>query len=290
MEEEFLEKIKHLEKKYGGRIGLYATNLTSGETLQYRKNERFGTASVIKIPLLITYFRKCQEGIFDFSAAVRQKELYLVDIPEESGVLKRFPNDSLIPMEVVAMLMIYLSDNVATNIFLHNFTSKDFFNSAMRDLRYSSTYLTVEKLSSKIFYNAKEDIGYSTPEELARILGDVMQYKTLEKKYTEKLLEYMSLSYLGWRLTRNLPRRSRYENRAVIKRYGSKSGTFTRLNIVNDLAFVSTNDGQDLVISCMMNGLEDKNIVCPLIVDSIHNKLFGEIGEAVFRLLKLRNG
>ena len=247
MQNKLFEKIKQHEENFGGRIGLYAINLATGETLKHRHDEVFGTASTIKVPLLMTYFRKCQEGMLDFSTTIQQKEEYVCDIPGESGVMKKIPFGASIPMEVIAMLMIYLSDNMATNVFLTDFIPKELFNSTMKGLGYGSTRLTAEKLNKDLFFQSTEDIGYSTPEELGRILSDIISYKMLENKYAEKLLEYMSMSYLAHRLTRRLPHHARRGEEAIIERYGSKAGTYTRLKVVNDIAFAVTKDGQQII-------------------------------------------
>ena len=208
------------------------------------------------------------------------------DLGTKIDALKKIPLGASIPMEVVAMLMIYLSDNMATNVFLNDFIPKELFNSTMKELGYGSTKLTAEKLNKDFFFQSTEDIGYSTPEELGRILSDIILYKTLEKKYSEKLLEYMSMSYLAYRLTRRLPHHTRQGEKAVIERYGSKAGTFTRLKVVNDLAFAVAKDGQQIVISCMMNGLSNEDNILPSVVDSMQNNLLGDIGVLSFEFLQ----
>ncbi len=285
MNNALLQIIGEHEKRFGGRIGFYAENLTTGDTLAYREGESFGTASVIKVPLLIAYFKKCQEGVFDFSATITQKNKYLFDIPDEAGLMKKIPKETVIPIEVVAMLMIYLSDSTATNVFLADFIPKELFNRMMQDMGYTSTRLVVEKLDNSVFIGSEGDIGYSTPQELGRILGDAMRHISIEQKYENKLLEYMGMNYLSPRLTRGLPHRTRLGDAALIEKYGSKTGTYTRIKVINDLAFVVTAKGESIVMSCMMNGLADENSVRQSVIDSMQNKLFGIIGDIAFNSL-----
>jgi len=285
MNDALLRIIGEHEKKFGGRIGFYAENFTTGNTLAYKEGETFGTASVIKVPLLIAYFKKCQEGVFDFSAVIAQKNKYLCDIPEEVGLMKKIPRETLIPIETIAMLMIFLSDNTAMNVFLTDFVPKDLFNRMMVDMGYASTRLAVEKLDSSVFFGSKGDIGYSTPWELAKILRDAMRYASIEQRYADILIEYMGMNHLSLRLTRGLPHRTRFGDAALIEKYGSKAGTYTRIKVINDLAFAVTAKGESIIISCMMNGLADENGVRPSAVDSMQNKLFGIIGDMAFQSL-----
>lgn len=285
MEEKISQIITEHEQRFGGRIGLYAENLATGKATAHRQDEAFGTASIIKVPLLIAYFKKCEEGTFDFSASVTQKKEYLFDIPDEAGFMKKIPEGTPVPIEAAAMLMIYLSDNTATNVFLRDFVPKQLFNEMMQGMGYGSTRLTIDMLNSEVFTGSTEDIGYSTPRELARILGDAMLHKSIRQTYGDKLLEYMAMNYLSPRLTRGLPHETRLGSGALIKRYGSKAGTYTRHQTINDLAYIITKTGEQIVIACTMNGLSDEGGVRQSAVDSMQNRLFGTLGELAFQAI-----
>ena len=270
------------EARYRGRIGFFASNLTTGKFVAYRENESFGTASIIKVPLLMTYFRKCQEQIFDLSDTVSKKDKYIIDLPSENGVFKYFPDGTKVPVRLLAMLMIGMSDNSATNVFLTDFIKQGEFNRTMQKLGYKSTKLAVNRLSAKLFNSATTDIGFSTPQEASTILADIIDKKTLTGYYAEEILRYMSMTSAGTRLTRKVPFRPSFK--AKITRYGSKSGSYSKLNIINDLAFFTTTGGQTIVMSCMLN-LQNKDGLSTEAVDSMQNLLLGKIGEMAFRQL-----
>jgi len=230
----------------------------------------------------MTYFRKCQEQIFDLSDTVSKKDKYIIDLPSENGVFKYFPDGTKVPVRLLAMLMIGMSDNSATNVFLTDFIKQGEFNRTMQKLGYKSTKLAVNRLSAKLFNSATTDIGFSTPQEASTILADIIDKKTLTGYYAEEILRYMSMTSAGTRLTRKVPFRPSFK--AKITRYGSKSGSYSKLNIINDLAFFTTTGGQTIVMSCMLN-LQNKDGLSTEAVDSMQNLLLGKIGEMAFRQL-----
>lgn len=158
-------------------------------------------------------------------------------------------------------------------------------NAAMQELGYPDIALKVPDLTLKSFAQAKDDIGYATPQSLGRLLGDIALHKTLQEQYAEKVLGYMSSNYLWWRLTRNLPHHANLGDNSPIADYGSKEGTYSARKTINDLAFVRTKNGQTMVFCVMMQSMQNADNTLQVAIDSVQNKLFGEIGRLLFEEL-----
>ena len=58
----FDDQFKHAAVEYGGRLGVAAKNIATGETILYNADTLFPTASVIKLPVLVELFYKFHEG------------------------------------------------------------------------------------------------------------------------------------------------------------------------------------------------------------------------------------
>ena len=280
-----LQLIQDSERRYGGAIGLWAANLSTGKEIVHRADEIFGTASLIKIPVLLTLFRKCEQGVFHLDRAVPLQKKHVFDIREEAGILKHLPLGSAVTVEVAARLMIYLSDNTAANFVLQEYVAMEEINTLMEELGYSDIRLNVPDFTLKSFTEAKEDIGCATPQSLGRLLGDIAFRKTLQEKYAEKAFAYMSSNYLWWRLTRNLPHRANVGDGSPIADYGSKEGTYSARKTINDLAFIRTKNGQIMIFCVMMRGMQNEDGILQVAIDSAQNKLFGEIGRLLFEEL-----
>ena len=96
-----------------GTVGFYAEDLTTGEQLSYNADETFFTASTFKVPLLVGLFREIESGNIELLERVKLNEDMKV---AGSGVLKEMVSGIELTIHDLAMLMIIVSDNTATDI------------------------------------------------------------------------------------------------------------------------------------------------------------------------------
>jgi len=106
-------EIERLADATGGIVGVAATDLATGRHIGYREDELFPTASVIKLPLLVTLYEDAIAGRIDLSERVTYREDTKV---AGSGVLQ-FLDDGLNPtLRDLAVLMMSVIDNTATDL------------------------------------------------------------------------------------------------------------------------------------------------------------------------------
>lgn len=99
----------------GGVVGVAATYLPTGRHVGYREEETFPTASVIKVPILVTLYEAALAGEVDLAERVT----YRADtkVPG-SGVLQDLDDGLVCTLRDLAVLMITVSDNTATDLVL----------------------------------------------------------------------------------------------------------------------------------------------------------------------------
>jgi beta-lactamase class A len=106
-------EIERLADATGGIVGVAATQLATGRHIGYREGELFPTASVVKLPLLVTLYEDALAGRIDLSERVTYRDGTKV---AGSGVLQ-FLDDGLNPtLRDLAVLMMSVSDNTATDL------------------------------------------------------------------------------------------------------------------------------------------------------------------------------
>jgi beta-lactamase class A len=108
-----LDRLERLRQRFSGRIGIAARNLATGEEFLIDHERAFPTASSIKVPILYELFRQAESGAFSLDDRV---ELTQGDIVEGSGVLRDLRPGLQPTVHDIAMLMIIVSDNTATNM------------------------------------------------------------------------------------------------------------------------------------------------------------------------------
>jgi beta-lactamase class A len=95
------------------RAGIYVKHLKTGEEAVVRADERFNSASVIKIPVMVMAYQMAEKGALDLNARVT---IGKADRRGGSGVL-RYHDLGLQPtVRDVMMQMIITSDNTATDL------------------------------------------------------------------------------------------------------------------------------------------------------------------------------
>jgi len=117
--EAVVDRIEALAIATGGIIGVSATQLGSGRHLAYREDELFPTASVIKLPLLVTLYEDSQAGKIDLAERIVYREDTRV---AGSGVLQYLDPGLAPTLRDLAVLMMTVSDNTATDLLLDRVT------------------------------------------------------------------------------------------------------------------------------------------------------------------------
>ena len=98
-----------------GRIGFYIEDLTTGITHEHNADQRFPTASVCKVPVMIELFRQVGNGTLSLNDRRRLQG----DISTHgSGTLQLMEDEPELTLRDYCRLMIGISDNMATDLLL----------------------------------------------------------------------------------------------------------------------------------------------------------------------------
>lgn len=113
---EVYERLYHIEKEFGGTLGVAARGLGPKSTmppLDWQPNEPFPAASTIKVPILYTALR-----LFDLGRLTLDERLPLTAEEQVagSGVLRDLQPGLAPTLYDLLMLMTVVSDNTATNM------------------------------------------------------------------------------------------------------------------------------------------------------------------------------
>lgn len=123
----FQSRVEELAAQAGGIVGFAATKLSTGKHIGYREDELFPTASVIKVPILVALYGESLAGRADLGERVTYREASKV---AGSGVLQDLDDGLACTLRDLAVLMITVSDNTATDLLLERL-GKDRVEAAM---------------------------------------------------------------------------------------------------------------------------------------------------------------
>lgn len=174
-----------------GVLGYSVWNLDTGERLSLRGDETFPTASLIKVPILVT--------LYDL---VDRKELSLddpltvlkIDQVPGSGVLQFMHSGMSLSVHDAAALMIVLSDNTATNLLLDRVAIRRVWQK-MESLGlphtkvHSKTFLRITSVAMDS--SVKYGLGVSTPNEMAHLFQLLADGKAVNPAADSAMLDIL---------------------------------------------------------------------------------------------------
>ncbi len=97
---------------FKGEVGIYARHLTTGQEIAIHADDLYPTASMVKVPIMLTLFQEIQNGNLDYDSTFIWSS-GLVNY-EDDGMLSAFRDSSKISLKKVVSLMITYSDNLAS--------------------------------------------------------------------------------------------------------------------------------------------------------------------------------
>jgi len=199
--------IQDADKSLDGVMGVYAIDLTTGNTIASNADEIFPTASTIKIAILAELFHQAQQGKLNLSDIYTLKSSDLVG---GSGISSAFtPGVTKLTLRDLAALMISVSDNSMTNVIIDRI-GIDNVNALLDSLGLSHTRLRRKMMDIKAAAEGRENT--STPHEMSQLLEALYRGEVLNKQFTEDFFNLLSIHKESY-LPRLLPEDLRVANK-----------------------------------------------------------------------------
>lgn len=191
------DKLKRQIDAFPGVAGVAVRDLAGGLDLQINGDDLFPTASTIKIHVLTQLLAKAEAGEVDL-----QERLTLPppDPVLGSGVLAYLEGPVEMSLLDVAILMIIVSDNAATNLCIDRAGLAE-TNALLRDLGLVSTRLRRKMMDQLAAVREQENV--STPAELVQMLSLLHEGKP-SPAVAERCLQILRKPKAGF-LNRALP-------------------------------------------------------------------------------------
>ena len=175
-----------------GVVGYTVHNLDTGERFERRGDETFPTASLIKVPILVTVFdlvEKAQLQLDDKLTVLK------IDKVPGAGQLQFMHDNAVITVRDAAWLMTTLSDNTATNLLLDRIVIRRVWDK-MEKLGLPHT-----KVHAKVFLriasvamdsSVKYGLGVTTPNEMTRLFALLAEGKAVSPKADSTMLDILA--------------------------------------------------------------------------------------------------
>lgn len=180
-----------LADAHRGIVGYSIRVIETGERIERRGDEPFPTASLIKVPILVALFDRVEKGEIALDDRVR---VLKTDKVPGSGMLQFFHDGLEVTIADLAMLMISISDNTATNLLLDKVPMRRVWEKMEalglpRTKVHSKSFLRITSVSPDS--SVKYGLGVTTPNEMAQLYALMAEGRAVSPTADSTMLAIM---------------------------------------------------------------------------------------------------
>ena len=246
-----------------GVLGYSVLNLDTGERLSLRGDETFPTASLIKVPILVTLYDLAEQKQLSLDDPIT---VLKIDQVPGSGVLQFMHPGMSLSVHDAAALMIVLSDNSATNLILDKIAIRRVWT------KMEALGLPHSKVHSKVFLrlasvamdsSVKYGLGVSTPNEMAHLFELLAEGKAVSPAADSAMLQLLANNADGDSMQRTI------EGLSTPHKTGATDSVRTECALFRL---------QSRVVAC---GFTKQNTDTRWVVDNEGQVTLGKIGAAI---------
>jgi beta-lactamase class A len=200
-------RIEQKIRAFHGEMGIYAKDLSTGEIVSVNADQRFPTASLIKVAVMAEVFRQIDAGKLAHDTTVTLKESDKAG--DETVPLNMLHPGVVLAVDDLLRVMIAYSDNTATNLLV------GLVGTANVDALLDSYGLTKTRLYRPTFRDGHADVlpgeekeyglGSTTPHEIARLVELIAQGKVVSAAAGDAMIALLATQQDRAMIPRSLP-------------------------------------------------------------------------------------
>ena len=288
-----------------GQLGVGFKNLITGDEYYFHKDERFPSASTLKIPVLIELFHQVEQGkiaLTDLHALDRQ------DIAPGSGVLRVLKPGVTMSIYDYAVLMMIVSDNTATDV-VYNLLGRENIRGMIdrMGLRNTRSDLNCKELlcslvgmppetsfeemvelfnregtdqeipeRTEMYTDFDRPNDFSSPADMVTMLSGLYHKELISPKACEEMMQIMAECQTNGRIPYDLPQHGPNKPQAVIHKTGTLS------YVANDCGIVKTSTNA-YILAMFYNGIHAE----PAEKEELHHhdRLLAHLSRDIFNAI-----
>jgi beta-lactamase class A len=256
-------KLDSIADAHHGVVGYSVIDLDNNVRLSRRGDEKFPTASLIKVPILVTVYDLVAKGQLSLDDPI---SVLKIDQVPGSGVIQYLHNGTILTVRDAAWLMTTISDNTATNLLLDRIIIRRVWNKmdslGLHDTRvHSKSFLRIASIAMDS--SVKYGLGVTTPNEMARLFELLARGKAVNPALDSAMLDILEHN----------------ENNEKLQRYvygvrsAHKSGETDQVRTECTLYYL-----RNRIVACV---LTKENVDQRYAVDAEAHLTIGRMGEAI---------
>jgi beta-lactamase class A len=183
-------RLDSLTAPFRGVAGVHVRNLRTGATAQVNADQLFPTASMIKVPLLVTLFDRVERG----DLALDQQMVFRDSLKyADYDLTGKFRDGETIPLDQLAFLMVALSDNTAS-LWIQALVGGEEVNRWLDAHGFENTRVNSRTPGRRPDWEVY-GWGQTTPREMSRLMTMIRQGEAVSPAASERMYRLLSGSF-----------------------------------------------------------------------------------------------
>ena len=196
-------QLSEMIESFKGDVGVYFKHLPSGEEIAINADSLFPTASMIKVPILLSLFERIENSELDYDTT-------LVWLPEivnygGDGILSSFKDSSSISLTKLISLMITYSDNHASLWCQELAGGGSTINAWLVENGYEKTRMNSRTPNRQDDWK-KYGWGQTTPREMAELITMIHNNQAVSAWGSEEMYRFLTRIYWDDEALSQIPR------------------------------------------------------------------------------------
>lgn len=185
-------RLRAITDGFAGEVGIYVRHLRSGATVEMRADELFPTASLIKVPLLLTLYDRLESGAIDFEEEWTFRDSLVYTEYDLSAKLR---DGVTVPVSELAHLMIVMSDNTAALWIQDRIGGGAAANAWLAAHGFEATRVN-SRTPGREDDRERYGWGQTTPREIAGLLVTIREGRAVSPAASDQM--YRTLTDVYW--------------------------------------------------------------------------------------------
>ena len=248
------KELDSIAGKFHGKLGYSFRHLKAGDRLERLGDERFPTASTIKLAMLCTVMEMQQKGeVGYYDRRLLEKQ----DIEGGTGFMKYYREGTKPTLKELLHLMITTSDNVATNIIgrwigmksVNVWLDRNGFKETRLLVPWPEVKAGLEKDDELRKQVERWGMGVTTPNEMAKLLEMINDHRAGTSAACDEMQRILSHQYFDEGIASQIPPSVVVASKSGIQKYSRSDLALVHSPSGDYILTIYTNDGQDIRVS-----------------------------------------
>ena len=186
-------KLETRVRDFRGDVGIYVRHLGTGATAGVAADDLFPTASMVKVPLLITLYDQVDRGILDLEARVAYHDSLYYGDEEDDDIFNKMRPGETVTLSKLAFFMISISDNTAS-LWIQGLVGGVAVNRWLEEHGFQGTRVN-SRVEGRQADRERFGWGQTTPREMAELLVLIREGRAVSPEASEAMYRTLTDSY-----------------------------------------------------------------------------------------------